>query len=291
MGASGIKGTGSQNCVIVDVACSLTDGGDAVAREKFWVFSLATALAGVLLLVVAENGPFWPWVAALLESLAGILLASVALGALWEYTGRRAFLDLVLERVGLAKSIERSGLLNVTNQYLKDVPWDDLIRSARHVDLLFSYARTWRSTHQAALRDLFTRSDTRIRIVLPDHQDEGLMEALGRSYDKTPDEVREGVLDALAFFEELRAAGKANVSLKLHPNPPAYSYYRFDDRAIITLYRNSVKKGLVPVLDCRDGGVLFQMTKDDFGEVLEASVPANHDDGAGSTTAAARTGA
>lgn len=194
-----------------------------MAREKFWVFSLVAALLGVLLLVLAENGEIWGWAATLLESLAGLLLASVALGALWEYTGRRAFLDLIMERVDLAKGIERSGLLNVTNQYLKDVPWDELIDDASHVDLLFSYARTWRSNHQSHLKDLCARAGARVRVVLPDNSDSALMDALARSYDKTTGEVADSVDEAATFFEGLRVEGGAEVSIYRHRSPSAYA--------------------------------------------------------------------
>lgn len=242
------------------------------ARLRFLVLALSAALAGALLLVAGE-AVAWQWLRALLAALGGLTIASVALGAMWEFVGRAAFLDAVLDRVGLAKNLERAGIRNVTNHYLREVPWRDLITSSKHVDLLFAYAQTWRNSHRTELGELLGDSDARVRTLLPDPDDLDTMRDLSRRYELAPEELAGKVREAIEFFRGLASDDGAELTIYVHPSPQVYAYYRFDDRAVVSLYRHAPGRGAVPVLDFESGGSLFQLIKDDFeGAVAESRV-------------------
>lgn len=242
------------------------------ARLRFTIAALVAVVAGMLILIVGESisSTAFEWLRSLLLSVGALLLASVALGVLWEFWGRASFLDDVMDRVGMAHNLERAGIQNVTNQYLRDVAWSGLISSAKHVDLLFAYARTWRNAHRDELIEMVNRRETRTRIVLPDIEDMATIGDLARRYTYEPDELRELIEEAVTFFSEAhdRSSG-SDLRIFMHPSPQVYSYYRFDDHGVVAMYRQASGRGQVPVIEFERGGTLYQMLKDDFEDVAD----------------------
>jgi hypothetical protein len=243
-------------------------------RLKIIIAALVAVIAGMVLLIVSQtiDGPQLEWLRSLLSAVGALLMASVALGLAWEFWGRASFLEDVMNRIGMAQNLERAGIRNVTNQYLHDVPWTDYIQQSKHVDLLFAYARTWRNSHQGELAELLRRPDARVRVVLPDTEDDATMADLARRYSYTPEQLAELITEAVDFFKDAHdPASGCSLRILMHHSPQVYSYYRFDRAGVIALYRQAGGRGLVPVIEFLQGGVLYQMLKDDFEDVVSES--------------------
>jgi hypothetical protein len=77
------------------------------------------------------------------------------------------------------------------------------LESANHVDLFFAYGRTWRTTHATPLRQLIERNGTRLRVVLPDRDDEALMRQLSAKFRYSEADLIKNIDDAEADIANL----------------------------------------------------------------------------------------
>jgi hypothetical protein len=90
------------------------------------------------------------------------------------------------------------------------------------------------------------------------------------------EEVRSGIEAAAKDFRELfEESGRANqLQLRFHRNSPAYTYYRFGDRAVFALYKHQAKRATDVPSFMIDGGAFSAFFKRDFEEVFTgARVP------------------
>lgn len=76
--------------------------------------TLITAILGVLLLYVAANSKAWAGAESwqtVIRDIGSLLVVSVAVAALWELFGKRAFRDELLAKAQLAQDVRTAGLV------------------------------------------------------------------------------------------------------------------------------------------------------------------------------------
>lgn len=200
-----------------------------------------------------------------LRELGALLVVTGVLSVFWELRGRRALTGEVLAAAELSSDITSAGLKRIATHYL-NVEWDGLLNEANHVDLFFTYARTWRNTHATGLRRLVARDGTRLRVVLPDRDNEALMALLAAKFSYTTEELRDLVDGAEQDFANLRRQAAAGASVELHRTDefPVFSYYRLDRRCFGVLYSQASGRFDVPTFECEQGGSLAAFFRDQF---------------------------
>lgn len=206
------------------------------------LWALLAAASGLLLLWAATSDLLNPAWQAIVNNVGGLIIATAVLSSGWELAGRRAFTRELLAKTQLRSDVVRSGLQRVTDQYLEEVEWEDLIEPATKVDVVVAYANTWRNTHMARLHKVARRPGTRIRIFLPDPEDEQTMETLAGRFSTTPEELRSRIGQAIEDFSQLPVQGGGDVEILVRPGDAVFSCYRFDGRAVITLYSHGGKR-------------------------------------------------
>jgi hypothetical protein len=139
--------------------------------------------------------------------------------------------------------------------------FDDLIGSSTTMVLYFIHSRRWRENHDAAIKAFVGRAGTTLEVFLPDLEDHELMFSLGKHFEDGP-LIPALVADAYRYFARLARDFGKPVHIWLFGRYPTYSFYKFDDRAVIALYSNSSAKKELPA---------FEITTDCFlGEFLGA---------------------
>ena len=125
--------------------------------------------------------------------------------------------------------------------------FDELIVSSSSMVLYFIHSRRWRENHATAIKNFMAKEET----TLEEHFEDGpLIPAL--------------VEDAYRYFARLARDYQKGVQVRLFGRYPTYSFYRFDDRAIMAMYSNSVAKKELPA---------FEVTVDGFlGAFLAADI-------------------
>jgi hypothetical protein len=133
--------------------------------------------------------------------------------------------------------------------------FDELIGSSTQMVLHFIHSRRWRENHDAAIKAFLGRDAATIEAFLPDLENHELMFSLGKHFDDGP-QIPALVVDAYRYFARLARDYRKPVRIWLFGRYPTYSFYQFDERAVIALYSNTTsKKGDLPA---------FEITVDSF---------------------------
>jgi hypothetical protein len=253
--------------------------GDVASKLRVdlaaWKIGTFFFVVGVVLLYLSASneGPHGPGALDTTIREAGALLfVTGVLGVFWDLLGRRALTTELLTAAELSGDITTAGLKRIATHYL-DVEWDGLLEGANHVDLFFSYARTWRATHATPLRHLVARDGTRLRVVLPDRENAPLMEALAAKFRYQVSELARHIEDAESDFANLarQAADGATVELRRTTEFPVYSYYRLDRRCFVVFYSQAPGRVDVPTLECEQGGTLSGFFRGQFETLWDQS--------------------
>lgn len=246
-----------------------------VTSLQYWLISIISLLAGVLLLYV--SGLAWfdehPTFGTLANQFGGLVIASVALAVLWELVGRRSFFQEMLEVLRLKNDVDRAGLEAIGTDYVKVFDWDSRLEAAKNLDVFAAWATTWRNTHQARLTRVASRSDAKIRICLPDPGDPDCVKLFATRFNMSEDRVRSKLTEAIDGYKALDgSSGSGRVEIYVTPVFRAFTAYRIDDHFIVSLYHHKdSRSGSVPALSCREGGSLYEFFLDDLEGVLNAS--------------------
>ena len=116
--------------------------------------------------------------------------------------------------------------------------FDELLASSSRLAVYFIHSRRWRENHE-------------------------LMFSLQRHFDDGP-LIPALVVDAYRYFARLAREYRKPAEVWLFGRYPTYTFYRFDDRAIVALYSNTAAKKDLPALEITTGGF--------FGEFLGSDI-------------------
>jgi len=141
--------------------------------------------------------------------------------------------------------------------------FEDLIGSSSQMILYFIHSRRWRENHAASLKAFLGRENSTLEVFLPDLENHELMYSLSKHFDDGP-LIPSLVIDAYRYFARQSREFQKPIPIWLFGRYPTYSFYRFDERAVIALYSNSAAKKDLPA---------FEITNDCFlGQFLWADI-------------------
>jgi hypothetical protein len=244
---------------------------------KYWLVAVVLFFVGILLLLWSNDPDQWTKsgsLQVLIQQFGSFLIVSVALSVLWEAVGKRALLDEVLAKAQISKELHFAKILQVSSSFHQNIDWESLLSSVHKLDLLFAYARSWRNTHIEELRRLVSSESTRIRVVLPDIEDEPTIRELAKRFNYEPADVRKLVGEAITEFTSLkelatRSDKGASVEIWLLPQAPVFTYYRFDNKAVFALYSHRRERAPVPTFVIEEGGPLFEYFYQEYKKMVE----------------------
>ena len=133
--------------------------------------------------------------------------------------------------------------------------FDELIGSSSAMVLYFIHSRRWRENHDAAIKAFLGREGTSLELFLPDLENHELMFSLEKHFDDGP-LIPAMVEDAYRYFARLAREYQKPIQVRLFGRYPTYSFYRFDERAVLAMYSNSVAKKELPAFEITMDGLL-----------------------------------
>ncbi len=158
-----------------------------------------------------------------------------------------------------------AGLLQV-GAFTVFVPrFEELIASATRMQIFFIHSRRWRENHDAAIKAFLARPETSLEVFLPDLENHELLYSLEKHFDDGP-LIPALVADAYRYFSRL-ARESRRVDIWLFGRYPTYSFYGFDERAIIALYSNSTAKKELPAFEIVRDGFLGRFLAEDIEDL------------------------
>ena len=133
--------------------------------------------------------------------------------------------------------------------------FEDLIASTAQMALYFIHSRRWRENHDAAIKAFLARDHTTMDIFLPDLENHELMFSLSRRFEDGP-LTPTLVVDAYKYCARLARDYGKPAEIWLFGRYPAYSFYQFDERAVIAFYSNTAAKKDLPAFEVSTDGLL-----------------------------------
>ncbi|MFD4434125.1 hypothetical protein, partial [Nocardia sp. NPDC058497] len=179
----------------------------------------------------------------------------------------------IMEIANLSTDLQNSGIKRVTDQYLRDDMWSDLFSDVQKLDIVVAYASTWRNTHRARIMQVAANPSARIRVFLPDPNDDATISNLALRFSMEPGDLRSKVSEAVADFKSMSRPGGTQVEVWLRKGDLVYSCYRFGtQRAVVTLYSHTRERQTSVPTFVVDGGSLFSFVYNDIEAIRAQSV-------------------
>jgi hypothetical protein len=144
--------------------------------------------------------------------------------------------------------------------------FDELIGSSSSMVLYFIHSRRWRENHDAAIKTFLGREGASLEVFLPDLENHELMFSLEKHFDDGP-LIPAMVEDAYRYFARLAREYQKPVQIWLFGRYPTYSFYKFDERAVIAMYSNSVAKKELPAFEITTQGLLGSFLSADIDDL------------------------
>ena len=212
----------------------------AIHTYRTVLIAIAGVCAGVILLYISGSPSFaqnQPSLQTLVRELGSLLIVTGGITILWDLKGRREFADEVLAKAQVSADVRSSGLQRLSMQYLSDVEWSRMFQRAREIEIFVSYGTTWRSVHWARFEEFSRGKGNRLRVYLPDPEDQTTVSVLALRYDSTSEQIKQRITEAASAFASLRQArGGADIRIYYRRGDPTFACYRFDDEIVVTLY-------------------------------------------------------
>lgn len=258
----------------------MLSGFKQITNLKAYIVSVVMFIVGVSFLIVSEKYSFEPgdgWIKSVLSNFGALLIASVSIALLWELFSKRAFLDELLAKTGLAEEIRGVGMVGISLNPVKGADFPKLIRSAERLDMFVCYANTWRAIYEEDLRVLASKKGCRIRLIVPNPDNEEIMKDLANRFNAQQASVMKGrieqaIKDYIALFSSV---GNPNLdfSVWIHDETPVTSFYRFDRFGVVTLYKHAKGRGNAPTLVVERGGELYNYIESEVDSMVKGIDP------------------
>jgi hypothetical protein len=223
---------------------------------------LIAAFLYVLAVTIAPTGTLHELLINL--SLAVVIPAGVTL--IWALMSGRWLADEVMELVGITSELRRAGLKGAKS--FKDLDWDELFQAGGQLDVWAAWAGSWameRNPHR--LRALVARKNARLRVLLPDPDDDQNVGALCRLFPSRDSEyVRAHINEVIRFYsEELapHASSTCVIEVWVTTFLPVYSCYIFNEtRAVLAPMTHTPSPDYVPAFVLGSGEFLDHVLKE-----------------------------
>jgi hypothetical protein len=133
--------------------------------------------------------------------------------------------------------------------------FEELIVSSSRMVLYFIHSRRWRENHDAAIKAFLARGNTTLEIFLPDLESHELMFSLSRRFEDGP-LTPTLVVDAYKYCARLAKEYGKPAEIWLFGRYPSYSFYQFDQSAVMAFYSNTAAKKNLPAFEVSNEGLI-----------------------------------
>src|ERR1700688_4697803 len=240
-------------------------------RVGLWSILIALAGLGILLISTPIGKAGYARSGVLLEESGAALFIAGVLAVIWEWGGKRAFADEVLAKANMSRDLAEAGVDTIVMSF-KDhrVDWDILFKNACRLDLFVAWGATWRNTQAEQIEKLLSDPDAKLRVVFPDPEVPHIRESLAARFTMDGEAVKRMINEARDFFQHQKekASGRGKLEIYFSAVVPVFTFYKFNNKAVLALYNHRIGKTPVPALVCDRDGFLFKFIAAEFEGIL-----------------------
>ena len=245
------------------------------ARAFLYAFGAFASGVCFLLLSAYFESLGWPIRASIARELGAFCVVTVIVALFWELVGRRAFSDELYEKIGMSRDLAIAGVRAAVVGFANpQISFHELFHDSRTLDLWVAYGSTWRNSNLQNFEQMLARENSRVRVILPNPKNQAIVRTLASRFQKTEDSVREVIQETVLAYRRLGAA-RNNVEVLFADKLPTFTFYLFDNRAVLALYSHRSGRE-IPVLTmlCTHEGAYFRYLRDEFDSLLAGGVNA-----------------
>ena len=247
-------------------------------RSRLGQISLTLVLAGATCIAISaaiENGPestrVIAWFRILLAEIGSIASVAGTLALVFEVHLKQVFFEEIVANGKTIDQLRRSGLVGYG--HYQEVDWQSLFATAKELDVMVTYAQTWRHGQQHLVDAMLAERKGRLRVFVADPANDELMEQLARRFGTTAEDISTKARAAISDLGAIARNFPEQVELYLFRMPPLFTFYRFDTTAVLVLYKHERARGRVPAFSVVRGGELYMFIERELDALLRGDKP------------------
>lgn len=246
-------------------------------NDKKQITNLTFVLIAIFILIIAvmclwlsetmdffKENSVWKLV---IQNFSGALISTSVLSVAIDLFAKRSFLEEVRSIAEIARTAYQTGLVLITRDFGKEINWENELEKTDQLDILVTYARTWRNNHREALTQL-ARRDASIRVVLPNPNNQALLEQLATRFSLQPIVLKQLIVDAEKDFNSIFSKSD-NYSIWFTDTALVFSMYRFRKTRILATFAHGPKGSGVPTLVIGENGSIASFIDQQFDYFFE----------------------
>ncbi|MBU0717454.1 MAG: hypothetical protein KJ749_04325 [Planctomycetes bacterium] len=207
-------------------------------------------------------------------SLGSVLIAAVALIVIFDFWQKDSLFRELFRHARSAEQLLAARISGFSSTFQDNVPWEELFSKSTRLDLMIAYGATWRNTHTQRIKSFLAKQGVRLGVMLPDPDNDAILNELGRRFSMGGAEVRSKIEEAIAFFTEFRVSFPQKVEIYLMGTCPTHTFYRFDNEAILALYPHHRGRTGVPTFVVERGGEIYEFIRAEWRGLADDGVKA-----------------
>ena len=128
-----------------------------------------------------------------------------------------------------------------------DKLFDQYLKSAKNITTSFIHSRRWRENNDRQIKDFFNKTEGKWTFLLPDIENDNLIKNLKTHFDDGLTLISK-IIDCYGHCSSLMTTYPNKVELYLYSFYPTYSFYKFDDKMIVSFYPLTDERKNTPTL-------------------------------------------
>lgn len=158
-----------------------------------------------------------------------------------------------------------------------DCCYHSLFSRSLHITTYFVHSRKWREDNLTEIDDFLKKDGTKWDVVLPDVFNKSLLHSMREHFDDG-ENLLDKILDCYRFVQKYYIKYPKKIIVHSFSLYPSYSFYKFDDDIIVSMYPLTSKRHPTPTFLLsveNENNKFFQI---DINCILNESVVLNKDD-------------
>jgi len=152
--------------------------------------------------------------------------------------------------------------------------YKDLFEFSSEITTSFIHSRRWRENNLVNIDNYFKRAGVKWNIILPNIKNNLLVEHLKQHFNDG-DTLKSKILDAYIYFAKYQKKFPKKVFVYLYDLYPTYSFYKFDNKLIVSFYPLTDDRRPTPTLQIDMDTKYADFYQEDINTILSTTTSIN----------------
>lgn len=223
-----------------------------------------------------------PFLGNIFDDTASALFITGLFGLFNEFILKRDQLDMIIDKVNLKKSIDNAGIEDIVLGW-QGIPYNKLFsETKKNIDVVNAYGQTWLKYYREKLLKVLKETNTNIRVILLDPNDDINMEAFSRHYNISKDELINRIKNVTnmckSIYNEAGVIDENRLKIYYHKGIQTLALYRFDKYIVsneLEITKDFSSGAEFPNIICKDSNdkyTLYKIYLNQINDLIKESI-------------------